>query len=1664
MVKKFTFFFVAATALLLTLTMPATAQQRDYATKAAPGKLMRGAKGCIINPAVTIGSAVQQTTVGAGPVPARIKADKARQAKRQAADARQAKQQATSSRHAGRRTSYLPAASLSRPASIMAKVEAKDDHGIITSPAEGQRKVYARSGWSYQNSDGLMTVDQDGTVQIVECEDGTVYIRNILYSFPTGTWVKGTREGSTITVPAAQPVYWNANAETTYSIRWGICEDGMMFSMNGLLDSFTFDVNDDEGTIALRGSSAENFMGLFWDDDFAFAWQGDYETVWTYQGDYQPMPVVTVTPPAGLTTETWYTKGHLLIDDELVLFKSTMTIGFSGEEVYLKIQREGFADAWMKGVISGETVTFSGLQSLGTLDDEDNTPLYAVGCDGNDLADFVMTYDAEAKTLTSQNILLANAAREEVSAQQWISDITISLVDPFAPIETLPYYNSFETQDEWDWFTVEDANGDGSTWRQFEGTASYHYNSENPADDWLFSPAFRLEAGKIYHLALGALASSEAYEEKFEVKMGTAAQADAMTSDVIGETIVDWEGMAQTIENRFITVAETGVYYFGIHAISPEDCASLRIDDFLMEETILTAPAAATDLTVTADAEKPMATITFRAPTTNIGGETLTANMTLIELLRDGEVITTFEDVAPGQQITYVDADESLSGTTYKYQVVAYNADGRGVLSEIVSVRLNMVFHVPYLADFTHDAVGGQFTQINANDDGSFWEWDGGIRATYSYSSDNNADDYLVSPALHLDAGKRYNIIVDAGSAGYPERFEVLVGREPTAESLNMKVLEDCVVELEDTKLFECTFAAPETGAYYVAVHCISDADQYELWVNKLSVELAPELTAPAAPTLAVTPGAEGTLQTTITITAPTTSVDGNTLTANLTKMELYRNDMLLKEFDDVAPGATLTYVDSDIDEAALFTYRAIPYNADGIGMKSDMVKAFVGPDAPDFVKNVKAVPQGDKVLLTWDKVTAEGRNGGYVNPAEVEYVIYACEFNTSFIASDAVATVTDADSYLLDYDPNEGEQGYQIWGVTARYKESESFMESESYAQMTVGTPYELPVVEGFADGSFHYYCDYVGTPLVFGLSSDDDGTAIALVSQTENSEVVFAMGKMTLKGAANPVLLVDAAGFGVSSFHILATTDGRNATELGTFTIGDTGYKTIRVPLNEYKDADYVMLAMTATIATPTTFDLWTGEIEEQGDAIILDNIRVIDLYEHNLTVAMTAPAAIQAGREAAIAVTVTNWGEKPAKDFTVTVTAHGSADVPVRIHQETVTEELAPFSSIVIPATLTTSILDEAGDWVIKTTVDYAADQKQDDNTAEAIVTITEPTMNGPESLTAAVSAASPAEEASVDLNWTAPSAEPQAYTEDFESTDAFPTFQTGGISATEPGGQFGEWTVYDGNGTEVYSWNDPNVIYANQYGPYAWMPFDLTEAGLGVWQAHSGNQLMLSMCPADGAAADHWLISPQLPGTAQTISFFARAITDSYGAETLEVLVSSTDNKPESFTAVVTDASPSGTFSITNVDWQEFSADLPEGTKYFALRHTSTDIFGLMIDDMNFSYGSDVTAYNIYSDGRLIATVSNGETTYTVEAGELEDGEHTFAVTAIYANGQESRPATATLTVTVGISDLTANAPAESPAGVIYSLDGKRVSSNAKSLKGTFIINNKKVTLK
>ena len=177
---------------------------------------------------------------------------------------------------------------------------------------------------------------------------------------------------------------------------------------------------------------------------------------------------------------------------------------------------------------------------------------------------------------------------------------------------------------------------------------------------------------------------------------------------------------------------------------------------------------------------------------------------------------------------------------------------------------------------------------------------------------------------------------------------------------------------------------------------------------------------------------------------------------------------------------------------------------------------------------------------------------------------------------------------------------------------------------------------------------------------------------------------------------------------------------------------------------------------------------------------------------------------------------------------------------------------------------------------------------------------------------------------------------------------------------------------------------------------------------------------------------------------------------YGLEKFEVLstTATTCTDVSTFTKV-------GDGQISNADWSEFTFNLPAGTTFFAIRHTSKDIFGLLVDDVKFSTGAgSIASYNIYVDGELYTNV-DGNTLTAIVSG-LSVGSHVFGVTAVYANGQESKPVTFVLETT-SIDKLSVDGkPVD-----IYTVDGKLVRKQATTLEGLnglYIINNQKVIIR
>lgn len=1687
------------------------------------------------------------------------------------------------------------------------RAEAVDEHGIITAPAEGELKYYTRTGAAYYYSSGWSYTNQSGHAVVIECADGTVYIENPISRLGYGSYIKGTKNGNTITIPAGQPILYNASYDATIDVKMGsYSESG--FAPNAEQSDIVFTI--DGNTLTLEGTSSTDYvvLGGFWSDDNSMQ-SADSETVLTLDTEYTPASTDPVEVPAGLTTETWNTQ----IDGVV----STATIGFDNNDVYVKGLFTDFPNAWIKGTISGTTITFAKLQFVGTYQSYN---IWATGYDSDNskLVDFVMTYDAAAKVMTGSNLLL-NAADDKLYYLAWYENVTIQEATFEEPTATTganvdaPYTNALATADDFGVFGVIDSNKDGSTWA-FDASygAYYHWNSSNNANDWLISPAIKLEAGKKYHFAIDAACALASYPEKFEVKIGAEPKASALTQTVLEEVEVASSDYV-TYENGVVEVAETGYYHFGIHATSDADEYRLMVKNFLVEAGVeADAPAAVTDLALTQTPNKLEAVVSFKAPTKTSGGADLT-DLTKIEILRDGQLIKTFDGTAaaplmadaaasaswvaadqgyenaqavssftigagvsaaladggnsnspkyytsgdalrmygnntmtlsgatmtkvvftltgnddqtqleanvgeyaldnkvgtwtgsaseivftvptgkqariqkieiwtegggstttgltPGAEYSYTDA-EGLTIGTHVYQVIPYNAAGIGVKSEEKSIFLSVALEAPYTFDFSQNLLE-QFAVIDNNADGKTWTWSASNGAYYGYSSANAADDYLITMPFNLKAGKTYNVIVNARSSGYDEKFEVKAGKEATVAGLTETVIAETTIPAEpngEWDDYEGTFAPAEDGTYNFAIHATSDADMFNLCVKTLTVELAPEPTAPAAVAdLNVVPGAEGALEAHLFFTAPDKAINGNALDGTV-DVKVYRDNELINTLTDQNVGSSVNWVDTDV-EGGTHTYYVVAANASGDGLKSEKVSAFIGEDELGAVAGIKVTGSTPTTIsLAWDEV--EGANGGYVNTANVQYAVVSTHLETSWfwqylVVDDVIGTVTGATSGTFDYPVDEGTQNFTYFGVVAVTDESQIPATDDEYAggysAVLVGTPYEMPFLESFTGGSTSYDIWGVGgcetAYALFDTDASDDDYAVVITTYDNPGEARLESGKIKIEGA-NPTLLFDAKASGLTSGKVYASIDDAEWTVIATVDVTDE-YQTVKVPLTNAKGQRFTRIAFGADVTDPSVpvdQDAQGNYIWEWHDALWIDNIKVVDLYEYNLTAAVKAKTTVTAGETAVITATVANEGEFAASGYTVKITA-GEKE----ILNETVNDELAPFTKKEFTANFETSVLDEAGDVTIKAVVDYENELNPDDNVAEILITIKEPTVPAPATLTATDNGVD-----GVDLVWSMPAearAAAAAVTEDFEDASVFEPFSLGGITADEHNGAFGDWTLYDGNGIGTYGFN--GVEFENAYQPMAFIPFKpsaISETMASNYAPHSGDQFLISFCPVDennyAPAADHWLISPSLSGDAQTISFYARAITAQYGAETFEVLASSTDNQTTSFTVVSSE-------STDATEWTEFTVDLPAGTKYFAIRHTAEDVFGLLIDDITYVPGNGApivpVSFNIYYDQSKLATVNADVTTYTAKAEEIGVGERTFAVTAVYAGGAESKPISATVDVVTSISQI---AVSGKPVDV-YTLDGKlirRQTTSLDGLKGFYIINGKKVMVK
>ncbi|MBQ6156726.1 MAG: choice-of-anchor J domain-containing protein [Bacteroidales bacterium] len=401
-------------------------------------------------------------------------------------------------------------------------------------------------------------------------------------------------------------------------------------------------------------------------------------------------------------------------------------------------------------------------------------------------------------------------------------------------------------------WTVIDADGDGYNWMPSlqVSTSFYTHSGEGcitsasyvnnvgalTPDNWLITPQITVSAGDSVTFWYRGQDPSYA-AENFGVYVSTTGTATSNFTSI-------YQGTADSVYQQVALSLAAYVgqnIYVAIRHYNITDMYWLNIDDIkigsLPTTPTINEPAAINfgqvamsttstqSLAVTAYSLTNDITVTTAAPfAVSADGTTFGTTATLTATTGAGNITNA---------TLYVQYSPTTVGTDNGTLTLA-STGATSVTANLIGESISCtVSSFPYNFEFDNDGMANCWDIIDANNDAStFTISTGSGYAYYTYNTSNPADDWLVSPIFDLTGGEMASFDYWCSSASWPERFMVY------ALGTDTVLLVDTVnvTNGSSAPITQYLTLSSLTGNYRIGIHCISDANQFRLYVDNFSV------------------------------------------------------------------------------------------------------------------------------------------------------------------------------------------------------------------------------------------------------------------------------------------------------------------------------------------------------------------------------------------------------------------------------------------------------------------------------------------------------------------------------------------------------------------------------------------------------------------------------------------------------------------------------------------------------------------------------------------------------------------------------------------------------------------------------------------------------------
>jgi len=978
--------------------------------------------------------------------------------------------------------------------------------------------------------------------------------------------------------------------------------------------------------------------------------------------------------------------------------------------------------------------------------------------------------------------------------------------------------------------------------------------------------------------------------------------------------------------------------------------------------------------------------------------------------------------IAENTKDTKIDDIFEMPGkfTVYHY-VVEASYDGKisapGVSPNVAVGAYEAPYTQDFGANFYADDLITTFTIIDANGDGQGWAYNSYTEVMRCRTMSGPADDWLILPAIHMEAGMVYELSAQLKDGGetLKEEFEVKFGLQNKVENMTFAIIDRQYVESSELKEYKAYIRPNQSGDWYIGFHCTTPQEAYYLYLDNISVTAKASAGLPQAPSdLTVLPDESGEHCAEITFNAPTEDVSGVAL-MSLEKIVIMRDGEEIHRIDNPMPGQACEFTDTDVP-AGEHEWTAMAYNGCGCG---DVARytAFVGihkPAAPSWATARETEVNG-VVTVEWAPVTTD-ENGKVIPDGEITYsVVRVFEDSHEVVRENITETSTTFTAIP------EGQQDFMNFAVFAHTEGgySKGFISP----QIIVGTPADLPFRESFkncglsspfsvatVNGSGMW--QLVGDDTFADMKSHDgDNGYLAMAAYDEDDSASLTSGKISLKDVQNPTLtfyVFNMDGDWGMDDNIVKVQVGVGGTfetvyDKPNYESGDADcWNRVVISLSDFVGKD-IQLRFIATC--------------RHASYTLIDEIEVQSFLAYDTrTLNLNTPARVVANVPVTLVAEVENMGVNTAKDVAVVIYADGCPYIRKEIGDLMFGDgKLVRFDCVINPS---------FGESVeLKAKVDTNSDTNPDnDYTEAAVVSIEQTLLPAP-----ALLKADEVQDDFVTLSWDAPDmtqAVAARVLEDFESAEEWTS-------------TVGEWIFLDLDHGLINGFDGVTFPNIPEYTEQSfWVMDDRLECLNNTFAAFSGHKYIANMNVVEADNTDDWAISPLLCGKEQTISFKAKSYNWMY-PETFELLVSSGGSAPSDFYLLEE-------FTEVPWEWTEYAMVLPEGTRYFAIRSNFDNGVMFFVDDVSFvpdgaPESLEFEGYNVYCDGIVENKTPIKEQTYTIRG--YRPDKHNYAVTAVYDKGESAPSNKVNL---LGIESAVANNVS------IYSVKGGIVVADAEGL--------------